>query len=373
MLALLATLAFADPTPSVDGTTIQRDGGRILVQAVPGDLRPGGLVAVYVAEARPDPRGGDQVGLRYAGDAVVTWVGVDLVALELLASQAPAAGEAVVLGPPTGLAPTARWAPPTPPEPAPAGPVAGLDSGHLTPVYSPREHRPNPVVVAVTSDADHRPLGSTHDRAEPHPQALTAWGGFAGTGYGTGLGAAGLTWSFTPAHGPGRVAIGLEGTRSRRWVAGTADEPSGQELAAGYWLWTDVDGAGVGLAVLAGAGIGVDVEGLAIGARVGLRCGDPRSTHVDLVWEGRQRFGYRLTLDGRAALSDAWRIGLRTRLGDAPKPVGSFRAQRADTALTVDWDVGDRLRLGLAGGVGGYDLLLADAGVVADGNVEVRW
>ena len=46
-------------------------------------LRPGGVVAVYVEEIRPDPSGAPMTGLRYAGDARLVWVGEGLVELAL--------------------------------------------------------------------------------------------------------------------------------------------------------------------------------------------------------------------------------------------------------------------------------------------------
>ncbi len=67
------------------------------------------------------------------------------------------------------------------------------------------------------------------------------------------------------------------------------------------------------------------------------------------------------------------RLGARTRIGDLPRHDGAFRQLRADGALVLSADLGPALTLDLAGGVGGYDLLWADAGVVADGALEVRW
>ena len=170
------------------------------------------------------------------------------------------------------------------------------------------------------------------------------------------------------------VEVGLEGLRGRHWVEGDeAGETWATEPVAGAWLWTRLDTAGVGLAGIFGAGLGVDAEGPTMATLLGLRSGLPDRSRVELLWEHRGRLGDRLDLDGRVALADPLRIGMRARLGDLPRHDGDLRQRRADGALLLSWDPTPALTFTVAGGVGAYDLLWADAGPVVDGALEVRW
>ncbi len=111
--------------------------------------------------------------------------------------------------------------------------------------------------------------------------------------------------------------------------------------------------------------------GFALG--LGVRTGHPDRSYLSLAWDGRGRMGHRFVLDGRVALSDALRVGLRGRVGNLPVHQGDFRQWRSDGALVVEAVVGERWGLSGAVGAGGYDWLWRDAGLVADGRLEVRW
>ncbi len=353
------------------GETLALQGDRMML-AVPAEpvLEPGGTVAIYVEERRPDPRGGELVGLRYAGDASLVWVGPGVVELALAeGAAAPATGQ-VLLGPARGLPPTPPWSPPPPPPPpvveAPPPPVAVAQP-------TPRPSRP-PALPGISEDLDGRPLGTVHADQDAATPSVRLWGGYAADGYGTGAGLYGAAWRLRPAQGPGLVEIGLETLRGERWAEGEDEgERWAREAVAGAWLWTRVDTAGVGLAGIFGAGLGVDAEGLALATLLGLRTGDPDLSRVELLWERRGDLGQRLSLDGRVAVVDPLRIGLRARLGDLPQHDGDARQLRSDGALLLSWDALPALTLTVAGGVGAYDLLWADAGPVVDGGVEVRW
>ncbi len=120
-------------------------------------------------------------------------------------------------------------------------------------------------------------------------------------------------------------------------------------------------------------GAGVDDEGLAFALGAGVRTGHPDRTRLELGWDGRGPMGSRFVLDGRVALSDQVRVGLRSRVGTLPTHRGDFLQWRADGALVVDAVVRERWRFQGAVGAGGYDLPWRDLGLVTDGRVEVRW
>lgn len=347
-LLVLPALLAAGPASAEDaeGAVVHLDGAHLLVATEAAELRPGGAVAVYVEERRPDPRGGERVGLRYAGDARLIWVGEGLVELDLApGAEAPPEGR-VILGDPRGLAPTPPWTPPPPP---------------------------------VVAQVEAPPAPPPPPKPPPHPpretqRGLVATGGWAGDGYGTGAGAATLAWTWRPPKGPGLVSVGLEGLRGQRWVQGTdADEPWAREDVAATWLWTRLDTPGVGLALIGGLGLGVDAEGPAVATLLGLRTGAPDASRIELQWEHLGRLGDRVTLDGRVALADPLRVGARGRLGDLPQHDGDARQRRGDGALLLSWDASPHLTLTAAGGLGAYDLLWADAGPVFDGAVELKW
>lgn len=359
----------ARPDGTWEGRAVSLEGDRLLLELTGTGLYPGGLVAVYVEERRPDPRGGEVVGLRYAGDARLSWVGEGLVELALAEeAQSPASGR-VILGPPRGLEPTPPWAPPAPPAPLAVAQVETPEA----PAERPHSERRALKIPGLGEDLDGSPLGSVHD-GQPSSQAILSWGGYAADGYGTGAGTGGLAWRLRPAKGPGLVEVGLEGLRGRHWVEGDEDDETwATEPVAGAWLWTRLDTAGVGLAGIFGAGLGVDAEGPTMATLLGLRSGLPDRSRVELLWEHRGRLGDRLDLDGRVALADPLRVGMRARLGDMPLHEGDLRQRRADGALLLSWDPVPRLTLTVAGGLGAYDLLWADAGPVADGALELRW
>ena len=314
-------------------------------------LRPGGVVAVYVEEIRPDPSGAPMTGLRYAGDARLVWVGEGLVELALAEGAAPPETGRVILGDSRGLPPTPPWRPPAP---APELAVEPLVEAPTEPPPPPDRERSARVTPALQS-------------------GLLASGGWAGDGYGTGAGALTLAWTWRPSRGPGLVMIGLEGLRGQRWAEGDETEPWAKEAVAATWLWTRLDTAGVGLALIGGLGLGVDAEGPAAATLIGLRTGDPDGSRIELQWEHLGRLGDRLSLDGRIAMADPLRIGVRGRLGDMPLHDGDALQRRADGALLLSLDASPHLTLTAAGGLGAYGLLWADAGPVVDGALELRW
>ncbi len=383
VLGLAATLLLPAPARGADvvAETLQLDGARLLL-SVPLDwaVQPGGAVAVYVEELRPDPRGGTLTGLRYAGDARLLWVGEGVLELALVEGAAPPAAGRVVLGEPRGLPPTPPWAPPPAPAPPPvieADPLPRAEA--LADAHRTRERR-EVALPGLSFDLEGAPLGTVHAAREGGEQAVIAWGGYAADGYGTGAGTAGAAWRLRPERGPALIEIGLESMRGERWAEAeeateeiAADERYAREAVAGAWLWTRVDTAGLGLAAVMGAGLGVDAEGPALATILGLRTGDPDLDRVELLWEHRGRLGDRLTLDGRVAVSDPLRLGLRARIGDLPRHDADVRQLRADGVLVVAWDPLPNLRWTMAGGLGAYDLLWADAGPVLDGALEVRW
>ena len=364
---LLPLLLWAAPAAAEERSGEARglDGDHLRVEIEAPALRPGGAVALYVEEARPDGQGGWIVGLRYAGDARLVWVGAGLVELVLAeGAAAPGAGQ-VILGDPRGLPPTPPWTPPAlaearPPEPpAPEAPAPA----------------PPPPVERPARDRHLSAAGSVHGdpRSSALSRGLAAGGGWAGDGYGTGAGLATLAWAWRPERGPGLVVIGLEGLRGQRWAQGDETEPWAREAVAATWLWTRMDTPGVGLALFGGLGLGVDAEGPAAATLLGLRTGHPDASRIEVQWEHLGRLGDRVTLDGRVALADPLRIGARGRLGDLPRHDGDALQRRADGAALISWDVSERLTLTAAGGLGAYDLLWADAGPVFDGALELRW
>ena len=206
---LLVVLSRPALAAELEGRALQLEGEHLLVEAPTDGLRPGGTVAVYVEERRPDPRGGEVLGLRYAGDARLVWVSDGLVELSLApGAQTPGEGR-VLLGEARGLPPTPAWSPPPPPVIAAPTPIIAE-----APPPVERAHRP-----------PHR------DGPE---SALVASAGWAGDGYDTGAGTAALSWRYRPIRGPGQVSIGLEGLRGSHWVQGTeTDEPWATEAVAG--------------------------------------------------------------------------------------------------------------------------------------------
>lgn len=356
-------LAPAD-RPRLEGALLAREGARLRVAVPTEGMVPGGELALYVEELRLGPDGAPLSGLRYAGDARLIWVGPGQIELELAPGAAPPAEGRVLLGPARGLKPTPPWTPPPPPvaaAPPPPPPAA----------RARQERAPLPGIGFDTAGS---PLGTLHDHPSGPRQALVLSGGWAGDGYGTGAGTGAIAWRLSPKKGPGRVEIGLEGLGGERWVEGAGeDEPWGTEPVAGAWLWTRLDGAAIGLAPIVGLGLGVDAEGPALATVLGLRSGHPDRSRVELLWERRGALGQRLSLDGRVALADPLRLGARARLGDLPRHEGDLEQLRADGALLLSVDPTRRLRLTLAGGLGAYDLLWADAGPVLDGALELRW
>lgn len=347
--ALLAALALAGDPAQPTGALLNLDGAQALVALdVPADLHPGGEVAVYAAESRPDPRGGPPLeGLRYAGDARVTWVGDGLVEIVLVSPDGLRLDAPIVLGAPRGLSPTPVFQP-TPPE---------VVADHPDPAPATRA-----------------PLPTIHDdRRLPPGQSLTLAGGFAGDGYDSGAATGAMTWSLRPARGPARVSVGLEGLRGSRWVESVGDEPDALEPAAGYWIWSRVEAPWLGLAPFGGPGAGVEAEGLGLAWELGLRSGHPDRSWAAMSWRRYGEVGSRWTLEGRVALSDALAVGPRARWSELPRHDGDLQQARADGALVLRLDPSPRLGLTLAGGLGGYDLLIRDAGPVLDGALELRW
>ncbi len=250
VLLMLASLAVADEGPTVAPSLVAQRGGRWLVEASGIGWTPGTTVAVYLEEVRPDPRGGEPiVGLRYAGDARISWVGPDLIELLPERPEVVAAGTGVRLGEPLGAEPTPAWVPPGP------HPVAVVESAP-EPVAPPREAS-EPFEPAWTRAVSGEALGRLTD--EPGlPQALVVEGGFTGDGYDTGAAWGAVGWQLRPPVGPGQIEVRLEGLRGERWVEGKGDEPYATEPAVGYWLLGRVDTAGVGLGVYGVLGAGVD-------------------------------------------------------------------------------------------------------------------
>lgn len=374
---LLSTLLLALTRPAwadeIEGSTLQLHGDHLLASAPTEGLRPGGTVAVYVEERRPDPRGGEVVGLRYAGDARLVWVSDGLVELALAeGAEAPAEGR-VLLGSPRGLAPTPPWSPPPPPVAPPSVEAPAAAPAALATAPVEREVRPSHL-PGLGEDLDGAPLGDLHARRDGPASAIIASGGWAGDGYDTGAGAAALTWRYRPTRGPGEVSVGLEGSRGRRWVQGASDDdPWATEAVAGAWLWTRMDSASVGFGLSGGLGLGVDAEGPTLATHLGLRSGDPDGSRIELDWEHLGRLGDRVSLDGRVALAEPIRLGARARIGDLPRHDGDARQRRGDGALILSVDLGAHLRLTAAGGLGAYDLLIADAGPVFDSALEITW
>jgi len=349
-----------------DPEVLLSDGSRLLLAVEDPAFSPGVRLALYVTELRPDPRTGERVpGHRYAGDARVAWVGPDLVELALAHPGPVAEGTAVTLGPPLAAAPTPAWRAPEP-EPLPREVVVAA-----APPPAPPPPPPEPFFFDV--DLTGAELGRVTDGPALHPMSVALEGGFAGDGYGTGFGWGAVAWSVRPQRGPARVELRLEGLRGERWVEGKGDEPWSTEPAAGYWLLGRVDSPGVGLAGFATVGAGVDDVGPGFALGLGVRTGHLDRSHVSLAWDGRGRMGNRFVLDGRVALSDALRVGLRGRVGTLPLHQGDFRQWRSDAALVVDAVVRERWALSGAVGAGAYDWLWRDAGLVADGRLEVRW
>ncbi len=372
---LTPALIAAAPAPQAPILELR---GRRAVLALSSELEPGSAVAVYVEEIRRDPRTqAPLAGRRYAGDARVTWIGPGLIEIELLSTAGITAGAHLTLGAPRGLPPVAP-APPRPPEPVPrvAQPEAVPD-----PPRPPRR----------------RLLGDAHGAAVVEPgQALVLRGGHASDGYGTGLSHGAVRWRLRPAAGPTRVDLELEGLSGQRWLTpeidigetdGESDEGAAREPAVAYWLWAGSDGPMLHLSPTAALGVGVGQEGLELGWELGLRSGHPDGTHVAIAWRRVGALGSLTTLSGQLCLgspagpsaragSPGVRAGLRIRRGDLPRhadPGGTLQQDRADGALTLGVPLGPRTDLALAGGLGGYDLLWADAGPVADITLERRW
>jgi len=384
---LLASLGASGPvalagTPATPGgaqaVLLQAAGARLLVELVDpaAPLFPGDEVGVYAADPRRDPRTGELVdGFRYAGDGTVTWR-APLVEVQLTRPGSLREGGALVIGTPLGRPPTPAWRPePVVAEPEPLASVPA-------PVAEPPRARSRPLRSALAPlgrDLDGRVLGSVHarhlERFGGRRNALRTWGGFAGDGYDSGAATGGVAWIGRPRRGPARVEVGVEGLRGQRWVQGEGegDEEWGLEPAVGYWMWSRVDSAGLGLAVFGGLGAGVDADGLALAWMAGVRTGDPDRSRIELWWEDRGGLGARAVLDGRVALADSLRLGVRARLGNLPRHDGDFLQTRADGALVASVDPAPWMTVTLAGGLGGYDLLLPDAGLVADAALEVRW
>ena len=359
------------PPPTAPAATaiLDADGERLIVTAPPLLPWPGERFSVYLSEARPDPRSGVLVeGWRYAGDGRVVWSGAGVVELALEHPLATTQGGAVVLRAPLGASPTAAWVAPGPPAEVPAPPLVEVL------VAGPPEVERPPLVFATGRDRSGAALGTVHDAPMyQRPTALRVSGGFAGDGFGSGVGLGAASWRLRPTRGPGLVEVGVEGIRGQRWLEGEGDEGYGLEPAVGYRVWSRLDTPGQGLALIGGVGAGVGAEGLALSGLIGVRTGHPDASRIETTFEARGGLGNRLTLDGRLAMRDALRLGARTRIGDLPRHDGALRQLRADGALVLAADLGPAVTLELAGGAGGYDLLRADAGIVADGALEVRW
>jgi len=357
------------PSPTASEVLLA-DGARLIVAAA-APLWPGERRSVYLAEARPDPRDGSLVeGWRYAGDGRVVWVGEGVVELALAYPLAGDAATSAILRAPLDAAPTAVWMPQAPP-PVEVPAADGLTAPEVQSAEAPpRREGPR----AFGRDRGGVALGDVHDAPfYGRGAALRVTGGYAGDGFDSGLGLGTASWRVRPARGPGLVEVGVEGLWGQRWLEGEGTESYGLEPAVAYRVWSRVDSPGVGLAVIGGLGAGVGAEGLGVSGLVGLRSGHPDATRVEVLYEARGGLGGRLSLDGRVAVRDALRVGARSRVGDLPRHDGAFRQLRADGAAVLAADLGSSLTLELAAGAGGYDLLWADAGFVADGALEVRW
>lgn len=356
------------------GTLLEADDHRLVVELHgAAELRPGERVSVYLSEPR-ELAGRTTRGLRYAGDADLSWAGDGLV--ELLGAEASLAsvGEEVRLGSPTGgtAAPPLAWSPPEP-EPGPLEEPAPHD-------LTPSGLTPDLATGSFGSESGTRAGGfdrgwreTVHERRAGSSQALAASVGFAGDGYDAGVGVGSVAWRLRPDRGPALVEVELAGLHAERWVQGNGDEAPAREPAVGYWLWTRVDGAGTRLAPLVGLAAGVEQEGLGTGWLLGLRTGHPDGSYLETAVRGWGSLGQRGRLEGRIALSDELRVGVRARAGALPTHDGDFLQDRADGVLVVDWDPLPLLGLELAAGAGGYDWLLRDAGLAADASLEVRW
>lgn len=390
-----------EPIAPVLLATVLAGEGSTIVLALTGPAlwRSGEGVALFVDEQRADPRTGALVsGQRYAGDALVQWVGSGpepLVEVVVHPAAALRTGDTLRLDRPRGLPPVAAWQPPPPPpvleQPATGSPAP--DTVAATPGRERAKADAGWALLGIDRDLDGSPLGSVHQRRRiTASQALALSGGWSGDGYGSGLGSGGLTWRLRPARGPARVELSLLGLRGQRWVqaedshAEDGDEDQGtllveedsREPAVGYWLWSRVDSPGIGLAAFGGLGGGVEAEGLALGLQLGLRTGHPDGSHLALDYQRWGRMGQRWTLQGEIALTGAQSptrlsTGIRVRRGNLPVHAGDFAQDRSDGAVLLGLDPVPRLGLQLGLGLGGYDLLIADAGLVADGAVELRW
>ncbi len=388
-LSLLVSPALAIDTVNA-GTLLAGDGGQLTLEIASEALLPGGEVAVYVSDLRPDPRTGKTVaGLRYAGDGRIVWVGEGLVQITLWnPDQMLPEGAFVQLGEPMSAPPTPEYSPPEP-EPAPEPDPDPEPDPEPEPEPEPApeavfELEPEPEINLLTS------LNSTTageilvdsrtayaSRYGDRRQAVRLGAGWSDDGFRSGAGVGGVAWRLYPQKGPGLVEIGLDGVRAQRWVAAevkSKGEESALEPAVGYWLWTRLDTPGNGVAGLSALAMGVDGEGLALGFMVGVRTGIAHGDRIELTYTHRGSLGGRLAMDGRVRLSDPVRLGVRTRVGDLPRHGDSaFRQSRADAVLLVSADPTPWMTFDVAAGLGGYDLLFDDAGFVADGALEVRW
>jgi hypothetical protein len=336
---------------ATEGAVLELSGERLWIAPVGAVGLPGESVGLYFADPRPDPRTGALTdGLRYGGDARITWVGADLVELALAhPDQVVPVGARVVLDAPRDQPPTAAWTAPPPPAPAP--------------------------VLAKEAWKAHVPATRLRDLAPGPPSALVIAGGTARDGFGTGAAVGRIAWTTWPARGPGRVEVAVDGVRGLRWVAPEGgDEPPSTEIAAGYAVWTTLETAGAHTAGWAGLGLGVGDQGLAPGLILGVRRGLPWADQVSVDLTVRDGLGILGSLAGQIALVDRLRIGLRARIGDLPVHDGAaFRQARADGALTASVDLSPRLALDVAGGLAGYDLAFSDAGIVADAALTTRF
>ncbi|MBT3218429.1 MAG: hypothetical protein HN348_05005 [Proteobacteria bacterium] len=343
-------------------------------------LRPGREVAVYLWDQRQHPVSGQLFsGMRYGGDGRIVWQGESHVEIQLFDQfQQVHNHHGVILGEPQGQAPTPAWRPPipvdvAPVDEAPAPQETGVDT-HVAVVepeatIAVKKERPRPF---------ERIKNTYLERYDGRRQSLVISGGWAGDGHNSGAGLGSVGWRYHPRKGLGLVELGLEGLRSNRWVTSDVDELgddeyTSREPALAYWLWTRLDSPGT-IAVFGGLGAGVDISGLSVGGMVGLRLGPLEASRAELFFTQYGKLGGRLTLDGRVTLTEALRLGVRTRLGNLPKHNGwDIRQARADGALLVSFDPARWLTISAAGGLAGYDLTFKDSGPVIDAQVEVRW
>jgi len=383
VLSLLVSPVVAADSPDA-GILIAADGVQLTVEIATDTLLPGSIVAIYVGDLRPDPRTGEAVdGLRYGGDGRIIWVGDGLVQVALsYPEQGIEPGAVVELGAPMKATPTPAWRPPEP-EPDPPPDDKAVPEPEPTPVAlnEPKTSSGAEFLSYFNTTTSGDVLPSSRaaftSRYGDRRQSIRAGAGWSDDGFGSGAGVGGLAWRMVPQKGPGLIEIGLDGVRANRWVAGDVKlkgEEAGLEPAIGYWLWTRLDTAGNGLAGISGLALGVDGDGLALGFLVGLRSGVAHGDRIELTYTHRGSLGGRLAMDGRVRLSDPLRIGVRTRVGDLPRHGdGTFRQNRADSVLLVSADPTPWLTFEIGAGLGGYDLLFDDAGLVLDGAVEVRW